>query len=204
MEFPVQLSFLLMVLSIVIIIYYSHKGYRNGFILEAIITVSLIICILAGWYLSDFLNDGIQIIQTSPVDSGVSIINEVLRSLSNRGVLFVIIFIIANILLRLARKHIRKFNKLALVGWLNKFLGSVLGLIKSIIYIILLIVFISSPIFTNGSKAIASSGLEPAKNVIKDHVPIAGNLISGFEVIEKVRSQDSLEDGLQIIIDSLQ
>lgn len=203
MEFPIQLSFLLMIVTIVAIVYYSHKGYRNGFVLEAIITVSLILCILAGWFLSDILNNAIKIIQTSPVETGISFADELLRTVANRSVLFIIIFIIANILLRLMRKHIRKLNKIALVGWLNKLLGSVLGFLKSIIYIILMMVVISSPIFTNGSKAISSAGLEPAKNLVKDYVPIAGELIEGFETIENIRSLEALENGLKTIQDSL-
>lgn len=200
MEFPLNFSFLITIGCIFCLVYYTWKGFHNGFVLEAIITISLLLCILVGWFVSGWLMDRIFIVPSDIIDTGVSLLDALALSIINRGAWFIILLVVTNILLRLFRKQIRKINKIVIIGTLNKVLGTVLGFVKSLVYIMILMVVLSSPLFTNGKKAISNAGLLPVRTVIREHVPIARDLLIVFDKVDLLREKgviSSFHDGLK-------
>ncbi len=103
------------------------RGIFRGFILELITVVGLVLgylisitylSIVAGFILSFF---------PSFPESLVNIIS------------FFVLFVGTNILLRLGANMISKTLKIAMLGWLNRLLGGILGLFKIIIILSILV-----------------------------------------------------------------
>lgn len=197
MEFPLQLSMFIPIFFIAMLVYYAWKGYHNGLILEAMITASLLICMLVAWLLSDILGSQFYLVDKPVIDTGIAIANQTIVTLANRVIWFVLLFLITNVVLRILRVWIRKMNKIKMVGTLNQILGSVLALVKGCLYGIVLIVVLASPIFSNGKAVMNNSGITPIKDMIQQHVPIAGTALDAFDYIDRIR------EGEQIDLDSL-
>ncbi|MDF9824053.1 putative membrane protein required for colicin V production [Breznakia sp. PF5-3] len=193
MEFPLQFSILITIGIVIMLVYYIWKGYRNGLVLEAIITISLLLCVCIGWWLSDVMKDVFLLVPASLLNTGITTLDKLVVELANRMAWFGLLFVVVNILLRIARGYIRKLNKLTLVGSVNQVLGSVLAFCKGLIYTIIIIVFISSPIFSNGKVALDKAGLIPIRTMIGEHVPIAKNVLQVFDTVDKAREDGNFD-----------
>ena len=192
MEFPLQLSVFVPIFFVIVLVYCGWKGYHNGFLLEAIISASLFICILVTWFLSTVLAKQFHLIDTVFVDTGMERVNQTIVPLINRVIWFALLFAITNVMLRLLRRKIRNINKIAVVGTLNQWLGMVVAFIKGCIYIIVLIVILASPMVKNGKEIINRSGLTPIKNTIQQNVPIAKMALDTFDYIERINKGESI------------
>jgi len=103
------------------------RGVFRGFVYELVTIVGLILgyiisitylSLLAGFFLTFF---------PSLPESVVNLVS------------FFILFVGTNLLLRFVSKIITKTLKIAMLGWLNRFLGGVLGMLKSIIIMSILV-----------------------------------------------------------------
>jgi membrane protein required for colicin V production len=106
------------------------RGIFRGFVFELVTVVGLILgyiisitylSLLAGYFLSFF--------PTAP-QSIVNLIS------------FFLLFVGTNLLLRMVANIITKTLKIAMLGWLNRLLGGVLGMFKSIIIMSILVFII--------------------------------------------------------------
>jgi membrane protein required for colicin V production len=106
------------------------RGIFRGFVFELVTVVGLILgyiisitylSLLAGYFLSFF---------PTPPQSIVNLIS------------FFLLFVGTNLLLRMVANIITKTLKIAMLGWLNRLLGGVLGMFKSIIIMSILVFII--------------------------------------------------------------
>jgi membrane protein required for colicin V production len=105
------------------------RGIFRGFVFELVTVVGLILgYIISITYLS-LLSGYILSIFPSVPESIVNLVS------------FFILFVGTNLLLRMVAKVITKTLKIAMLGWLNRLLGGLLGMLKSII-IMSIIVFV--------------------------------------------------------------
>ena len=112
---------------LIILIFFTISGFKNGFIKETSRILSLIIgFILAGRFhynLNPYLKDYIE--------------NEsILTAIS-----YLIIFFISVMIISIVAKFLQKVFEFVLLGWLNRVLGLLLGLLKGF-FIVSLIIFI--------------------------------------------------------------
>ena len=115
------------IILLVILAYFALKGFKDGFILSVInvllLLISLFLAVLYVNEFSNFLSSYLYLLGDSTVD------------IIAFSVLFLIIFIafsfVANIL--------KIVNKIPLVGFLNKVLGALFGLIKGILILSILV-----------------------------------------------------------------
>lgn len=180
MQFPLQYSVFVTLFCILIFGYYIFKGYRNGFILEVIITLSLLVTIFLSWFLSSVCSS-LFMIASKVVDTN-SPIDKVVLTSTNRWLWFFILFIGMNIILRLIRLLVRQLNHIPLFGTLNRIAGAILAGIKALLYIIVIIVVFSSPMVANGKEVLSRAGLDPLKDIIEAYVPIAKDVLHTFDI----------------------
>ena len=106
---------------------FTFNGFRHGFIEE----MARIISLIGGFILSSkFHNLLIPYLQTY-------IVEEIIRV----TVAYMVIFVVSVIIITIIAKISQKFIELVLLGWLNRSLGVLLGLLKGFL-IISLIIFI--------------------------------------------------------------
>lgn len=106
-------------------------GLVNGLVRQIASLASLILGIWAGWHFSEVLSQGIRIWFKTD--------NNLINIIS-----FAIIFIVVLILVNFIGKALSGIVKFALLGWLDKFLGVVFGLIKYSLILSVIIYFFNS------------------------------------------------------------
>jgi membrane protein required for colicin V production len=106
-------------------------GLMNGLVRQVASLVALILGIWAGWHFSSLVAQGIQVFIKNN-DSLVNIIS------------FAIVFIIVLILVNMIGRGLSKIVQLALLGWLDKLLGVIFGIVKYAFVLSVLIYFINS------------------------------------------------------------
>ena len=115
------------ILILIILGFFTFSGFKNGFIKEA----ARIVGMVGGFFAAhNFHNDLMPFLEVY---------------ISNPNILTVVsylaIFCIALVLINTLAMMLQKFFELILLGWLNRLLGTVLGLIKGI-FVVSIIIFI--------------------------------------------------------------
>ncbi len=119
------------VVILIIILLFTIRGLFRGFILELSTLVGLVIGYLAGITYLGLLSG---LLQSLMPEAPVSILNIVS---------FSVIFIGINIVLKIAAGLVTKTLKFAMLGWLNRLLGAVFGLTKSVLILSIVVFLIS-------------------------------------------------------------
>jgi membrane protein required for colicin V production len=137
------------------------RGVFRGFVFELVTVIGLILgYIISITYLS-LLAGYILIYFPSLPKSVVNIVS------------FFLLFVGTNLLLRLVSKIITKTLKFAMLGWLNRLLGGVLGLIKGIIILSILVFVIDMIPFSSyllDQIEVQTSELYPVLNALGPHL----------------------------------
>lgn len=106
-------------------------GLMNGIVRQVSSLLALVLGIWAGWHFSSLVSQGITIFIKNN-DSLANIIS------------FAIVFILVLVLVNMIGKGLSKIIKFALLGWLDKILGLIFGMIKYAFVLSVLIYFINS------------------------------------------------------------
>jgi len=111
--------------------YFLLRGLFRGFILELTIVIGLIAGYLAAISFLSIVSETLLLYFPQLPVSAAKII------------CFSLIFILVNLGLRLAANIITKTLKFAMLGWLNRLLGALFGLIKSLIILVMVVFLIN-------------------------------------------------------------
>jgi membrane protein required for colicin V production len=106
-------------------------GLMNGLVRQVASLLALVLGIWAGWHFSSLVAQGITIF-IKDNDSLVNIIS------------FAIVFIVVLILVNMIGRGLSKIVQLALLGWLDKLLGVIFGIVKYAFVLSVLIYFVNS------------------------------------------------------------
>lgn len=116
---------------LIVVILFSIRGLIRGFVLEITSLVGLLVGYLTAMLFLDQVTNLFLILFPSLPRTVLQIIS------------FLILFIGSNLLLKLLAQLLTKTLKLALLGWLNRLLGGLAGLVKSVI-LMSMVVFLFS------------------------------------------------------------
>ena len=115
------------ILIIIVLFFFTFNGFRNGFIKEA----ARISGMMIGFYIAhNFYDDLMPFLE-------IYILNSNILAIVSYLIVFTCTVVFINTLAMIAQK----FFELILLGWLNRLLGTLLGLIKGI-FVISIIIFI--------------------------------------------------------------
>jgi membrane protein required for colicin V production len=121
------MNFLDIIILIPLVIFIL-KGLKKGLVIEIVSLIALFFGILAGIYLSDFV-------------AAWLVKYWALNASYTYGVAFIMIFVAVIILMRIIAKTIEKFLDLTALGFFNKILGAVFGLLK-VLFLISLVFYV--------------------------------------------------------------
>ncbi|MCX5774308.1 MAG: CvpA family protein [Fusobacteria bacterium] len=119
-----------------IIILFAAIGFFRGFIAEFFSIFGFLIAVLLSKYLTP------HVIKFVHIESSHTTLTVLL---------YVVIFLILYFLLALCAKFLRVIIKIALLGWLDRVLGGVLGLIKGALLVVFIILVLMALSTSNNS-----------------------------------------------------
>lgn len=188
MVFPIQYSFMIPFILLGLFIFYIYRGIHNGLMYEIVATLSLLVAVIIAWYISFILKDTINIIPDAYLDTPVV---QALEVYINQILWFFVLLLGLLIIRKVFGSIMKRVNDIVLVGFLNQVAGAIFAGIKGLIVIILCIVLLSSPLFTNGRDVMKAAHLMPIHDVIHKNVPVARDVIDVFDKIEIIRTFDA-------------
>jgi membrane protein required for colicin V production len=120
---------LLDLILLVPVVWLCIRGFSKGFIIELASLIGLVLGILAAWYFSGYVRDLLK--------DYFSLTDQVLKIIS-----YIVIFLAVMLIVYLIGKIIEKFVDIIAMGWLNKLLGAVFGLVKGIVLVSIILFII--------------------------------------------------------------
>lgn len=191
MLFPSQYSFVVTIVAILVLIYYSYSGHRDGFVMKGCELLSTIICVFLAWFLSGRLSSSIAIFPKDYTLFTETILNSPIYQIMNRFFLFLILFILSRLLVKLIRPIFRSINWVPFVGGINKLLGTVLGFIQGVAILIVFSFILSSPLFANGDEILKESHLDITKDIYRSVMFAFDDNFSRIESVQKIITPSS-------------
>jgi membrane protein required for colicin V production len=149
-------------LLLIPIVWLCIRGATKGFIIELATLIGIALGILAAYYFADDLQDMIK---------GYFSLGEK----AIRVIAYVIIFLVVWLLVYLIGKIFEKSADVIALGWLNKLLGAIFGIVKGVILVCLILFLIEK--FDPSQKVIKPDVKEksmfygPAMEVVHSVVP---------------------------------
>ena len=136
-----------------------------------------------------------QLFDISKVSDKYALLNKVLNlnSLLNTAAYFLIIFLIMRLLYLFISLLVKGFNKIPVIGGINRIFGALLGVVNGTLIVLALSMLLSTPLIKNG-KAIKENTLLKYVSYYSDQA---------FEyIVEKIYDSNAEFDGEGIDIDS--
>ena len=112
------------------------------------------ISLLIAWFVSPVLANMYPLIKVETLSNELSLINKVINinSLLDTIVYFVIVFFVLKLLYLIISLIVKSFNKVPVLGTINKILGGVCGIINATLVTLAISLLFTLPIFKNGSE----------------------------------------------------
>ncbi|MFV0381755.1 MAG: CvpA family protein [Breznakia sp.] len=190
MTFPIQFSFLCTIFLVVMVVFFISRGYKRGLVSEAFAIATFFLSAISSAICVRFFDDHIHFLKITLGRSELMRIETFVNKTVDRLILFVIFFVLSYIVLLIIRHFLKGINKLRFIGGMNQMLGGVLGAIHAILVVVILLLVLASPLFTNGKRVIEAAKLSFVDEMIME-LPIVGKTMKTFHLIEEYRANDS-------------
>ena len=175
------------IIILIIISFFTFNGFKNGFIKEALRIVGM----TSGFLVAhNFYNKLIPYLE-------VYIINTSLLSITSYLTIFLITLISVNIL----GIFLQKFFELILLGWLNRLLGTLLGLIKGVVIVSILIFILEIAPLEIRQKLQRDSELYKICNKVKNDVIKLSSVTNEIQLFQNDLNQNLNEESIDKILD---
>ena len=154
MEIRTDLLFVIDVIIVTVCVFCIVKGYINGFFYELINFIFILLSIVLAWFVSPVLSKAYPIFK---LNSGNELIDTIsstlnLNTLFNNVLWFVIVVFVLIILSLLLKPLFKKLVKVPVLGFFNRLLGAIFGILNSFIIILLISIFLSLPVIQNAKE----------------------------------------------------
>ena len=183
----IQQNYFLYINIAIIIIYlvFILIGYLRGLLYEVVSILYSSLALYVSWIISPVLANLYPILSLKNIyedDVVTNLFN--FDPILNTIIYFVIVFIVLKIFYIIISLILKGFNKLPIIGKVNKILGAIFGIVNGTIVTLILSMFFTLPIFKNGDEVVEKTLFKFVKsysniaiNFIVDNVKIDPNSI---------------------------
>ncbi len=147
-------------------------AYKNGFVYQALNLVSFVVAFLASMTLAPTLSRYFPLFTDY-----VSVSDAISKTFMNIALWYVIVFVVFKLVLAILLVVAKIFNKIPLIGGLNKILGALMGVVTGAIWILLLTTLLATPLFSNGKEVINHTIIKPLSEIADKAVVKMGEYI---------------------------
>ena len=129
-------------------------GYMRGLLYELIGLFFTVLAVGAAWFSSPVLANLFPIIDLENYSEETKLLSKLfdLNQLINTIAYFLIVFLLLKLLYFFVSLLLKSLNKVPVIGTLNRFLGSVFGMLNATIIVLCLSMLLSLPIISNGKE----------------------------------------------------
>ena len=174
------------ILILIILGFFTFSGFQNGFIKEAARIMGMVGGFFAAHNFHDELIPFLEIYIINP---------NVLTVVSYLGV-----FCISLVLINTLAMVLQKFFELILLGWLNRLLGTLLGLIKGILVVSIIIFILEIAPTELRERLQQDSELYKICNVVKSQVITLSKLTHEIDTFQEEIHESLKEENIKKIL----
>ncbi len=164
---PIIIGFLLVV---------AFLGYKSGLLLQVFGLLNVVIKIIVAWIFAPIVARVFVLYNPDLGMLNESALDELLAQQVNTVLWFVIIYVGLSVLFLLVKPLLKTAGKLPLVKTVNQMLGFLFGLVKGVVYLLIVVFLLSTPLFVNGREAVEQSYLSN----IEESAPLAFDAFSDW------------------------
>lgn len=178
---------------IILLIFGFLLGFRRGFTYQLIKMLGVFIVL----FLSIVFKDELGLFLLNNFD--VLKLNSSISIIIYQSIAFIILFIVSNLILRIILKISATFEKILratiILGIPSKILGGLLGFVEYYIYIFLILIVVSLPIFNLNIKnsGVASFILNKTPIISKSGIDVLDDVKEEYQKDEEINEQEILD-----------
>ena len=166
-SFPYEFIIYLNAVLVLFLVFVIYRGYKKGMLLQLVGLISTFVSMIIAWIFSDVFMNVFHFVTYNT--TGIFSLDNFVTENANRLIWFVILFLVIRLLMMVLTPIASLISKLPLIKQVNSAFGAVFSLITYLIYIVLIVLFLSTPIIKNGNQIIENTFLRTVdKHVISN------------------------------------
>lgn len=189
-ELSESMVIVLNISALLLAVYFVFQGFRKGLLRSVLSLVGTLLCFYLSWMLSEHIGNTFPILKNTSTDILIQQMSSEIYAFANRVIWFVIVFIVLRIICFVLDLMLQSIHKIPGVHFVSSILGMLFGFIETIVWILLLCIFIESPIFSHGSTVVDESVLGAIKDMV---IPISNQI---FEPVIKTDAYSKIIDNI--------
>lgn len=161
-----------MIMDAVIVLFFIlllYSGYKQGFLLKLVNIIGFVVVGILSWWLSGPLSKIIGLYPQDSIPLHGTILESFLYENLNRFVVFVVLFVLLNIVILLMKPLLKAISSIPVISTVNKVCGMLLGGVQAILLMALAALALRLPFFASGSQIVDQTLLrysEPLMGVV--------------------------------------
>lgn len=166
-SFPYEFIIYLNAVLVLFLVFVIYRGYKKGMLLQLVGLISTFVSMIIAWIFSDVFMNVFHFVTYNT--TGIFSLDNFVTENANRLIWFVVLFVVIRLLMMVLTPIASLISKLPLIKQVNSAFGAVFSLITYLIYIVLIVLFLSTPIIKNGNQIIENTFLRTVdKHVISN------------------------------------
>ena len=166
-SFPFEFIIYLNAVLVLFLVFVIYRGYKKGMLLQLVGLISTFVSMIIAWIFSDVFMNVFHFVTYNT--TGVFSLDNFVTENANRLIWFVVLFVVIRLLMMVLTPIASLISKLPLIKQVNSAFGAVFSLITYLIYVVLIVLFLSTPIIKNGNQIIENTFLRTVdKHVISN------------------------------------
>lgn len=147
------------ILLVCVFVWFMFRGYQRGFVLKLLSILSFFVLGFLAWQLSGILSQYISIYPKNAIPFAGTLVEELLYGTFNHSLLFIILFVLFQVILLVLRPALHVLDHIPVVSTLNRVAGCALGAIQGLLVLFLVALVLQLPFFEQGKQIVRESYL---------------------------------------------
>ncbi|AMC93867.1 hypothetical protein AOC36_07680 [Erysipelothrix larvae] len=177
-------------LLVLLFLFVLYRGYKKGFLLQVLDLISWGVSAIVAWLFSPVFARIISLVsvEATQIEALDTSLNASLNQLAWFGILLILIRIILLVVTPLASL----ISKMPLIKQVNSVAGGIFSVVVYCVYVLLLIVFLSLPIVSNGQVVVDKTVLGPIRNITSPLISTVNDELNKNSALQSILTNRSL------------
>ncbi|QIK69881.1 CvpA family protein [Erysipelothrix sp. HDW6C] len=189
-KFPVEW---MLYVNIIIALWFLvdlYRGYKRGLLLQLVDIVGTFVSLFAAWILSPIFVKVYAFVQIE--GNGFISINQLVGHQINRLIWFAILFVVIRVALLIVTPLASFVSKMPLIKQVNSAVGGVFSVVFFLVKMMLVIVFLSTPVVKNGQEIVENSWLKHVDSFTRPIMATVDDFMIRNEAIQTIILEQKL------------
>lgn len=189
-SFPYEFIIYLNAVLVLFLVFVIYRGYKKGMLLQLVGLISTFVSMIIAWIFSDVFMNVFHFVTYNT--TGIFSLDNFVTENANRLIWFVVLFVVIRLLMMVLTPIASLISKLPLIKQVNSAFGAVFSLITYLIYIVLIVLFLSTPIIKNGNQIIENTFLRTVDKYVISNLGFLEDKLEENEALQSLVSNRGL------------